>query len=150
MQRAGKAWAIIRKRFTTCRLSKIAQAKVFEACIESTPLLNAAARQFHQREIKAMQAFVDKKYRQIWSEKNREPVRRMQEQELNMADIRKALEVSTIRNKIEKVHLMRMGHIMRVLHDRIVKQAVLGWNQDLKNIYKSRRKKQTMVKLMTS
>lgn len=145
IQRAGKAWATIRKRFTKCRLSKITQAKVFEACIESTLLFNAAVRPFHQKEIKAMQTFVDKKYRYIWSEKNGEPLRQMQEQGINMADIRKTLKVSTIRNKIEKAHLMRMGHILRMSDDRIVKQAVLGWNQDLENLHKSRKKRQTTV-----
>ena len=92
-----------------------------------------------------MQTFVDKKYRYIWSEKNGEPLRQMQEQGINMADIRKTLKVSTIRNKIEKAHLMRMGHILRMSDDRIVKQAVLGWNQDLENLHKSRKKRQTTV-----
>ena len=62
-----------------------------------------------------------------------------------MADIRKTLKLSTIRNKIEKAHLMRMGHILRMLDDRIVKQAVLGWNQDLENSHKDREKLQTTV-----
>ena len=65
-------------------------------------------------------------------------IRQMQEQGLNMADIRKALNVSTIRSKIEKPHLMRMGHILRMSDDRIVKQAVLGWNQDLEDLHKAR------------
>ena len=65
MQRAGKAWATISKIVRKCRLSKVTQAKVFEACIESTLLFNAAVRPFHQREINAMQTFVDKKYRYI-------------------------------------------------------------------------------------
>ena len=80
IQRAKKVWVTIRKRFTKCRLSKITQAKVFEACIESTLLFNAAVKPFHQREIKAMQTFVDKKCRYIWSEKSGEPLRQMQEQ----------------------------------------------------------------------
>ena len=91
-----------------------------------------------------MQTFVDKN-RYIWSEKNGEPLRQMQEQGLNMADIRKALKVSTIRNKIEKAHLVRIGHILRMSHDRIVKHAVLGWNQGLENLHKSRKKRQTVV-----
>ena len=145
MQRAGKAWATIRKRFRKCRLSKVTQAKVFEVCIESTLLFNAAVRPFHQRELNAMQTFVDKKYRYIWSEKNGEPLRQMQKQGVNMADIRKELKVSTIRNKIEKAHLMRMGHILRMSDDRLVKQAVLGWNQDLEDLHRSRKKRQTTV-----
>ena len=60
MQSAEKAWAIIRKRFSKCRPNNVTQAKVFEACIESTLMFNAAVRPSHQREIKAMQTFVDK------------------------------------------------------------------------------------------
>ena len=67
----------------------------------------------------------------------------MQEHGLNIADFRKVLKVSTIRNKIEKAHLMRMGHMQRMSDDRIVKQAVLRWNQDLENIHRSRKKRQT-------
>ena len=92
-----------------------------------------------------MQKFVDKKYRYIWSEKSGEPLRQMQKQGVNMADIRKELKVSTIRKKIEKAHLMRIGHILRMLDDRLVKQAVLGWNQDLEDLHKSRKKRQTTV-----
>ena len=57
---AAKAWATIMKRFTKCRLSKVTQAKMFEARIESIFLFNAAVRPFHQREIKAMKTIVDK------------------------------------------------------------------------------------------
>ena len=92
-----------------------------------------------------MQTFVDKKCKYIWSKKNGEPLRQMQKQGINMADIRKELEVSTIRNKIEKAHLMRMGHILRLSGDRLVKQAVLGWNQDLEDLHKSRKKQQTTL-----
>ena len=69
----------------------------------------------------------------------------MQKQGINMADIGKELKASTIRNKIEKAHLMRMGHILRMSDDRLVKQAVLGWNQDLEDLHKSRKKRQTTV-----
>ena len=62
-----------------------------------------------------------------------------------MADIRKELKVSTIRNKIEKAHLMRMGHILRNSDDRLVKQAVLGWNQGLEDLHKSWKKRKTTV-----
>ena len=80
-----------------------------------------------------------------WSDKIGEPLRQMQKQGINMADIRKELKMSTIRNKIEKAHLMRMGHILRMSDDRLVKQAVLGWNQDLEDLHKSQRKRQTTV-----
>ena len=40
---------------------------------------------------------------------------------------------------------MRTGHKLRMSNDRIVKQAVLGWNQDLQNIHKNRKKRQTTI-----
>ena len=51
-----------------------------------------------------------------------------------------------IRITIEKAHLMRMGHILRISEDRIAKQAILRSNQDLENLHKSRKKQQTMVR----
>ena len=60
-----------------------------------------------------MQTFVDKKYRYIWSQKIGELLKQMQKQGINIY-IRKELKASTIRNKIEKAHLMRMGHILRM------------------------------------
>ena len=128
-----------------CRLSKITQAKVFEACFESTLLFNAAVRPFHQREIKAMQTFVNKKYRYIWSQKEWRTIKTNARARNKYGRIRKTLKVLTIRNKIEKAHLMRMVHILRMSDDRILKQAVLGWNQDLENLHKSRKKRQTTV-----
>ena len=92
-----------------------------------------------------MQKFVDKRYTYIWSENNGERLRQIQKQGVNIADIRKELKVSTIRNKIEKAHIMRMGHILRMSDDTLVKQAVLGWNQDLEDLQKSRKKRQTTV-----
>ena len=66
-------------------------------------------------------------------------------QGVNRADIRKELKVSTIRNKIEKAHLTRICQILRLSDDRLVKQAVLGWNQDLEDLHKRRKKCQTTV-----
>ena len=64
-QRAGQVWATIKKRFLKCKLSKITQAKVFEACDEGTMLFNVAVRPFLAREIKSFQKFCDKKYQYI-------------------------------------------------------------------------------------
>ena len=45
LQRVGKVCSTIRKRFLKCKLSKVTQANVFEACVESTILFNVAVRQ---------------------------------------------------------------------------------------------------------
>ena len=82
-----------------------------------------------------MQKFVGKKYRHIRSENNGESLRQMQEQGIYMAYIRIELNVKTVRNKIQKAHLIRMGHVLRMQDDGIVKHAVLGWKQNLENLH---------------
>ena len=121
------------KRFMKCRLTKRTQAKVIEACIESTLLFNASVRPFKLSEIKRMQTFMDKRYRYIWSDKNGQPLRQMEELHVNMADVREQLNVSSLRSKIEKAHLIRMGHVLRMDDTRLVKQAVLGWYRKLED-----------------
>ena len=49
LQRASKVWATIKKISFKCKLSKITQAKVFEACVEGTMLFNVAVRPFLAR-----------------------------------------------------------------------------------------------------
>ena len=140
LQRAGKVWSTIRKRFLKCKLSKVTQAKAFEACVEGTMLFNTAVRPFLAREIKSFQRFCDKKYRYIWSDRKGEPLRQMQEYGINMADIRNQLQVSSIRTKIEVAHLTRMGHILRLPDESLVKQALLGWLTKLEGKVKSKKK----------
>ena len=138
-QRAGKNWATIKRRFLKCRLTKRTQAKVVEACIESTMIFNASVRPFKLKEIKRMQTFMDKRYRYIWSDKNGQPLRQMEEKHLNMADIREQLNVTSLRTKIDKAHLLRMGHVLRMNDDRLVKQAVLGWYSKLEEENKTKK-----------
>ena len=46
LQRAGEVYSTKRERFLKYKLSKVTQAKVFEACVESTMLFNVAVRPF--------------------------------------------------------------------------------------------------------
>ena len=140
LQRAGKVWSTIRKRFIKCKLSKTTQAKVFEACVESTMLFNVAVRPFSAREIKSLQRFCDKKYRYIWSDRKSEPLRQMQEYGINMADIRNQLQVSSVRTKVDVAHLIRLGHILRLPDESLVKQALLGWLTTLEDKVKAKKK----------
>ena len=50
-----------------------------------------------------------------------------------MADVRKELKVKSIRWKIEKRVLERLGHVMRMEDGRMTKAVVLGWMEDLEN-----------------
>jgi len=121
-------------------LPKVTQAKVFEACVESTMLFNFAVRPFLAKEVKSFQRFCDKKYRYIWSDRKGEPLRQMQEYGINMADIRNQLQVSSIRTKIEVAHLTRMGHILRLPDESLVTQALLGCLTTLEDKVKSKKK----------
>lgn len=55
----------------------------------------------------------------------------MQENGVNMLDIRKALGIKSLRWKIERRILERMGHVMHVDDDRLVKAVILGWVEQL-------------------
>ena len=50
-----------------------------------------------------------------------------------MADVRRDLGVKTLRWKIEKRVLERIGHVMRMGDERVTKAAVLGWLKELEN-----------------
>ena len=84
-----------------------------------------------KKDVKKLQSWVDKLYRYIWSKKTGPPLRQMQAEGKNMQDVRNALKVNTIRWKIEKRVLERIGHILRMDVSRQTKAAILGWYADL-------------------
>ena len=73
------------------------------------------------------------------------PLRQMQQEQKNMQDVRNMLGVKSIRWKVEKRVLERVGHIMRMPDNRLVKAAVLGWLQDLEGWSKVPGKKRKTV-----
>ena len=62
-----------------------------------------------------------------------------------MQDVRNDLGVMSLRWKIEKRVLQRIGHIMRMKDDRIVKAVVLGWMEELESEKKVPGKKRKTV-----
>ena len=134
----------IRKRFMKCELSKKTQAKVVETCVESTILFNFALRPFSQSETKRIQSWIDKRYRYIWSNKE-ELLKQMERSHMNMQDVRNELDVMTIRSKIEKSHLIRIGHIARMSDERLVKQTTMCWIRRMEMGKKPRKRKMTML-----
>ena len=56
-----------------------------------------------------------------------EPLRQLERNHMNMQDVRNELNVMTIRTKIEKSHLVRIGYITRISDERLVRQAMMGW-----------------------
>ena len=69
----------------------------------------------------------------------------MAQEHKNMQDIRNIINVRSIRYKIEKRVLERIGHVMRMDHSREVKVAVLGWNKMLEHVPKTPGKKRKTI-----
>ena len=131
MKRAGKCWFKLKKQLVGSKLSKRKQARVVEACVESALLFDCHVRVWQVKEIKRLQSFMDKIYRYIWSRKTKPPLIQMQEENKNMTDVWKDLGVKSIRWKIEKRVLERIGHVMRMEDDRMTKAVTLGWMKEL-------------------
>ena len=127
LKRMRKSSFILRKRLKSSKLPKRHQAKIVELCVESTGLFNCSIRPWHSAEIRQLQSYVDKLYRHVWSDKEKQPLREMQEKGVNMFQVRKTLGVGSLEMKIEKGTLKRIGHVLRMKNDRIVKQITLGW-----------------------
>ena len=141
LKRAGILWAKCKPQIFKSKLPKQKQAQVVETCVESGLLFDCNARPWYVRDVKKMQSWIDKRYRYIWSNKDGPPLIKMQEQHKNMQDIRNILGVKTLRWKIEKRTLERIGHVLRMSNTRITKIAVLGWLEDLETIKKCPGKK---------
>ena len=127
LKRMRKSSFSLRKRLKNSKLSKRHHAKVVELCVESTGLFNCSVRPWHTAEIRKLQRYVDKLYRYVWNDKKKQPLREMQEKRVNMFQVRKTLGVGSLEMKIEKRTLERIGHVLRMKNDRIVKQITLGW-----------------------
>ena len=85
-------------------------------------------------------------YRYVWSSKNKSPLRQMEEQHKNMQDVCNELGIKSLRLKIEKRVLQRIGHIMRMDDSRLVKNVTLGWMEDFERYDKiQERKRKTML-----
>ena len=144
--RANRLWFLVKKRLKGTRLSKVTQARIVSACVESALLFDCHTRVWYIKEIKELQQWMDRAYRFIWSNKTGPPLRQMQNEHRNMYDVRKRLRVTSIRSKIEKRVLERVGHIMRMEEGRLVKQATLGWWSELEEWGKTKgRKRKTIL-----
>ena len=73
IKRAGATWFKVKNRLKGSKMSKTMQARVIEACVESTLLFDCQARTWHMTEINKLQQTMDKKYRWLWSKKIKPP-----------------------------------------------------------------------------
>ena len=134
LKRGRKAWWITKKRLRGSKLSKTGQARVVEASVEATVLFDCQARTWSLRELKRVQSFMDSCYQNVWSRKRGPPLMQMQEERKKMEDVRRELGVKSVRWKVERRVLERIGHVMRMGDERLVKSAVLGWWEDLEEV----------------
>ena len=65
ISRLRRSWWTVRARLRGSHLSKRTQARVVEACVESTALFDAGVRQWYQRELQRLQSEIDRCYRWI-------------------------------------------------------------------------------------
>ena len=87
-----------------------------------------------------MQKKVDRCYRYVWSSKNQPPLKEMEKKRKNMWNVRKEMRVKTMRMKVEKRSLERMGHVLRLPEDRRTRQVTFGWLSTLETEKKEKKK----------
>ena len=145
IRRAGGVWGKVKAGLKGSRLSKKWQARIVEATVVSSLLYDCQARVWWGGDIRKLQKWVDRCYRYIWGNRNREPLREMQNRHINMVDVRDRLGVRSIRSRIEKRVLERIGHVLRMGDDRITKAVVLGWWEKLEGWDKKKGKKRKTV-----
>ena len=145
IRRAGGVLGRVKDGLKGSRLSKKWQARIVEATVVSSLLYDCQARVWWARDIKRLQSWVDRCYRYIWGNRNRQPLREMHDRHSNMEDVRTRLGVKSIRCRIEKRVLERIGHVIRMGNDRINKAVVLGWWEELEGREKKVGKKRKTV-----
>ena len=144
-RRASGLWAKVKEQLKNTRLSKRWQARVVQACVESALLFDCQARMWWKKDVKRLQKWMDKRWRYVWSDRNGEPLRQMQERGVNMYDVRARLGVKSVQWKIEKNVLERIGLVMRLGNECLTKAAVLGWYEKLEGVSKAPGKKRKTV-----
>ena len=145
IKRANGLWWKVKSWLKGSRLTKRWQGRVVEACVESSLLYDCQARVWYKRDMKRLQRWVDKCYRYVWSDRNGEPLRQMEARGVNMQDVRSCLGVKSVRWKIEKRVLERIGHVVRMGNERLTKAMVFGWYEGLEGKAKMKGRKRKTV-----
>ena len=131
IRRAGGLWSRVREELKGYRLSRRMEARIVEACVESGLLFDCATRTWYLKDIKKLQSWVDKCYRSVWGIGRSPPLHQMQEAGKNIQDLKNKMEIKTIRWKIEKQVLKRIGHILRMPDTYQTKITISGWFKGL-------------------
>ena len=81
-------------------------------------ILNCQVSTWIISEINKIQNEEDKCYRYAWSSKNQAPLKEMEQKHKNRWNMRKEIRVKSIRLKIKKRSMERLGHMMRMPDDK--------------------------------
>ena len=131
IQRGYTAAAKIRKWLWKSTLKRRTKALIIQAVVESTMLFDSNARAWSPSDIQKLQSVVDKSYRSVWNNGKKMTLVRMQQEGKNMFAVRRELEISSLRTKIETRALQRIGHVLRMPDHRLTKKVVLGrWTEE--------------------
>ena len=129
-QRGNHASAKVRKWLWKSSLNKKTKARVVQAVVESTMLFDCNARMWTKTDIGKMQSIADKCYRRIWNNGKGLALIRMEQEHVNMFDVRNELGITSMRTKVEIRALERLGHVLRMPDYRLTKRVVLGrWRE---------------------
>ena len=131
IKRGYHAWSKVKQWLWNSSLSKRTRALVVQAVVESTLLFDCSVRAWTPTDIQKFQSVADRAYRFVWNNGKPHTLIRMQNEGVNSYEIRRQLNIESIRTKIECRALERMGHVLRMSDERIVKKAVLGsWDME--------------------
>ena len=98
-----------------------------EACVDISLLYDCQLRVWCKRDIKRLQKWVDKYYGYVWSDRNGDPMRQMETRGANMQNVRSYRGVKSVRWKIEKRVLEKIGLVVRMGNEMLTKAIVFEW-----------------------
>ena len=93
-------------------------------------LFDSKRKNWSKSDMNKLQTVVDKAYQLIWNNGKGLALIRMEQEKTNMWEVRRQLQIKSIRTKIETRTLERIGHVIRMPNERIVKRVVMGqWTE---------------------
>ena len=124
--RPGKAWCQVKKQLYRSTLPRRTQARIIEACVEAALLFDCNTGVCYVRESKTLQSWIDRSYKRLWCRNTCPPLIQIELEGVNLVDMREFFGIKSIRYKIEKRTLARIGHVIRMEDSRLVETVVLG------------------------
>ena len=130
LKRGYHSWSKVKQWLWKSNLGKRTRAIFVQGVVDSTPLFDNNTRAWTKGAVRRLQSLVDKCYRHVWSGGKGQPLRRIDASQKT----RTGHSLASIRTKPETRALERLGHILRMPQERLVKRVVLGqWMEPQKS-----------------